>query len=72
MPTARTRILEYIRAYSAAKGYAPSFREIMEGASVGSLSTVHRQLSRLERDGVIRRSGRRARSIVLLADSHPK
>lgn len=51
--TTRTKILRFLEDYMAREGWAPTHREIMEGAGVHSTSTVHDHLHRLEAEGVI-------------------
>ena len=58
-------ILEYIRDYIENENIAPSVREICEGCSIRSTSTVHRYLHRLETEGRIRMTEGKNRAIVL-------
>jgi repressor LexA len=58
-------ILDYIQAFIAEHGYAPSFEEIAESFGYSSLATVHEHLSNLERKGYIRKSYNESRSIEL-------
>jgi repressor LexA len=59
-------ILDYIQAFIAEQGYAPSFEEIAESFGYSSLATVHEHLSNLERKGYIRKSYNESRSIELI------
>jgi repressor LexA len=59
-------ILDYIRSFIEAQGYAPSFEEIAESFGYSSLATVHEHLSNLERKGYIRKSYNESRSIELI------
>jgi repressor LexA len=59
-------ILDYIRSFIEAQGYAPSFEEIAESFGYSSLATVHEHLSNLERKGYIRKSYNESRSIELV------
>jgi len=59
-------ILDYIEAFIAQRGYAPSFEEIAERFGYSSLATVHEHLSNLERKGYIRKSYNESRSIELI------
>lgn len=56
----RDAVLSFIRSHVDQKGYAPTVREIGDAVGLRSISTVHGHLSRLERDGHIKRIGPRA------------
>jgi repressor LexA len=60
-------ILEFIRSFQAAKGYAPSIEEIAAHFKLSAVSTVHEHLMNMSRKGVLRRGWNRARSIEPLA-----
>lgn len=53
----RKAIMDYIIKEVDEKGYPPSVREIGEAVGLKSSSTVHSHLSRLEREGYIKRAG---------------
>lgn len=55
-------ILDFIRAYQAVKGYAPTKREIGDGCGI-VVSAMTRRLRLLERDGYVVQERRIARSI---------
>jgi repressor LexA len=59
-------VLEFIKAYRAEKGFAPSLREIGEHIGVDSTSLVTYYLDRLRKDGYITRDPRISRSIVVV------
>ncbi|GMV07315.1 MAG: LexA repressor [Gemmatimonadota bacterium] len=59
-------ILDYVDAFIADQGYAPSFEEIAAHFGYSSLATVHEHLSNLERKGYIRKSYNESRSIELV------
>ena len=61
---------DFIRAYYAQHGIAPSFMEMMAATGRVSKSGVHRVLTALEERGFIRRMRDRARAIELIADPH--
>lgn len=64
--TERTReIHRLIAALLARHGHAPSIRDLAAAADC-SVSTVHRHLGILERQGVLRRRGGLARSLLLV------
>ncbi len=60
------RVLEFIRDYSRAEGFAPTQQEIARRFGFRSLGTVQNYLTRLEREGLIRRrwNGKRALEVV--------
>jgi repressor LexA len=60
------QILDYLETYIDTAGYAPSFEEIAEHFSFGSLATVHEHLTNLERKGYIARTHNESRSIEVL------
>lgn len=57
---------EFIRRYIAENGFAPSFREIMEGVGVSSTSMVTYRLTRLSAAGKLAWTPGKARSIRLI------
>jgi DNA-binding transcriptional regulator YhcF (GntR family) len=61
----RRRVLDSLRRALAENGHSPSMRELASLAEV-SVSTVHRYLAQLERDGLLRRPQGLARCLVLL------
>ena len=56
-------ILDFLRAFRASRGYAPSIGEIAAHFGLSAVSTVHEHLVNLERRGAIRREGHRARAV---------
>lgn len=56
-------LLDYLEAYIAEHGYAPTLEEIGRNFSLGSLATVHKHLQNLERKGHIRRLPNRSRAL---------
>lgn len=62
-----TDCLEFMRAYIALHGYAPSVREIARGVGLVSLSAVSAHLRKLEKHGLIRREKGLSRAIQVLA-----
>ncbi len=61
----RERIFSFIRDFLAAKGYAPTVRDIVRGCNISTTSVVQHHLDRLERDGYIYRDPQVFRSIRL-------
>ena len=58
-------VLDYISAYIAKHGYAPTIEEMRAHFRLHSLATVHKHLSNLERKGLIRRTWNHSRAIEL-------
>lgn len=61
----QTEILKFIHTCVGQKGYPPTVREIGEGVSLSSTSTVHGHLARLEKKGLIQRDPTKPRAIEL-------
>lgn len=47
------RIYQFIQSYAQEKGKSPTYREIMNGVNLKSVSTVEYHLYKLERQGKI-------------------
>lgn len=60
-------VLKFIHTCVSQKGYPPTVREIGEGVSLSSTSTVHGHLSRLEKKAMIQRDATKPRAIELTA-----
>ena len=58
-------IVDFIRDHIDRRGYPPSVREIGDAVELSSTSSVHHQLRRLEKLGVLSRRVRRSRAICL-------
>jgi SOS-response transcriptional repressor LexA len=54
------KILDFIIEYYSKTLFYPSFDEVMEGCSIKSKSTVHRHMSKLEREGIIIRKSEKS------------
>lgn len=67
MTKRQREILDFIRSFQAAKGYAPSLEEIAVHFKLSAVSTVHEHLANMSRKGLLRRGWNRARSIEPLA-----
>jgi repressor LexA len=64
--TARQRrIIEFIRKTVQDRGYPPTVREIGEAVGLASSSSVHAQLSNLEKRGLVRRDPTKPRAMEL-------
>jgi len=67
-PTARPRILAFVRDYRSAHDYGPTLREVADGCGITSTSVVAYHLDKLAIQGRIRRTPGIARSIVLVEE----
>jgi repressor LexA len=61
-------LLDYLRAYIQARGYAPTLDEIGRHFGLSSLATVHKHLLNLERKRRIRRVANHSRALELLPE----
>ena len=59
-------ILDYIREYLEAEGYAPSLEEIGSRFGLSSVATVHKHVQNLVEKGLLRKAWNRSRSIELV------
>ncbi|MEX0748974.1 MAG: transcriptional repressor LexA [Candidatus Saccharimonadales bacterium] len=60
------QMLDYIRAFAAENGYAPTFREIMDGLHYSSVATVAQHIENLVNKGFLYKRNNEARSIQLV------
>ena len=60
-------ILAYLTERQSRGLFPPSLQEIGEAVGLASKSTVSRHMKRLERSGLVRRDGIKARAIRVLA-----
>lgn len=65
------RILEYIRRTIHDRGYPPTVREIGEAVGLTSSSSVHAQLTNLQRKGMLKKDAARPRTIEI-AGTRPR
>lgn len=66
MGARESEILTFLRAYIDQNGYPPTIREIVDGTSLSSTSTVAYNLDALEQRGLILREQGKARTIRLV------
>ncbi len=59
------RILTFIREAVSERGYPPSVREIAEAVGLASTSAVHHHLTKLEREGRLRKAATRSRALTI-------
>src|SRR4051794_35981116 len=66
-PTKKQReLLTFIEEFIAAKGYSPSYREIMQGQQYTSVATVALHVNSLIKRGHLRKRDRSARSLEVV------
>ena len=63
-------ILDFIKTSTESQGYAPSMREIADGAGLASPASVKYQLDILEEKGFIRRDENRGRAMEVVLPDH--
>lgn len=63
------QILEFIRGYSEAKGFAPSLQEIQSHLGLASVATVHKHVKNLQDRGALRREFHRSRALEVVDES---
>lgn len=63
-------VLEYIEDFTEAQGYSPSYREIMAGLGLSSVSAVAEHVDNLVSKGVLRKVPGAARSLEILDYKH--
>jgi hypothetical protein len=69
-PTKKQReLLTFIEEFIAAKGYSPSYREIMQGQQYTSVATVALHVNSLIKRGHLRKRDRSARSLEVVKPS---
>lgn len=64
-------ILDWVAAFVAARGYAPTLREIGTAFGIVSTNGVNDHLRALERKGFIRRRAMQSRAITLVDSARP-
>lgn len=70
MTRLQTEVLEYIRQFINANGYAPTYREIAEGLGLSAISQAYKIVKRLEKENLIIISEHGIRKIRLPATLH--
>lgn len=63
-------VLGYIDTFTREKGYSPSYREIMGGLGLSSVSAVAEHIDNLVNKGVIKKNPGEARSLEVLDYKH--
>jgi len=63
-------VLEFIEDFTEAAGYSPSYREIMTGLGLSSVSAVAEHVDNLVEKGVLKKVPGAARSLEILDYKH--
>ena len=63
-------VLDYIQDFTEEKGYSPSYREIMSGLGLSSVSAVAEHVDNLVSKGVLKKVPGAARSLEVLDYKH--
>jgi SOS-response transcriptional repressor LexA len=67
MTPAQQRVLRFISAFLHEQCRPPTYREMMDGIGMKSMSTLHKHVMRLEQQGMVSREPRRACAISVTA-----
>ena len=59
-------VLNYIKEYTAEHGFPPAVREVAKGVGLNSPSSVHSHIKRLERDGFIKKTNSKFRTLEVV------
>jgi len=57
------QVLDFIKSFTDKKGYAPSLKEITKYLRLSSISTAHFHVSKLEKEGFIKREKNKPRAL---------
>ncbi len=63
------KVLTFIKKYSATHGFPPAIREICEGVGLSSPATVFVHIKNLEKEGYLRTTNNKFRTIEILVDN---
>ena len=66
------QIVDFITEFTQQNNYSPTYREIMTGLGLSSVSAVAEHIDNLITKGVLRKTPGAARSLEVLLDSHPE
>lgn len=65
-------LINFVQDFTEEKGYSPSYREIMAGMGLSSVSAVAEHVDNLVEKGVLRKNPGTARSLEILDYRHEK
>ena len=63
-------VLDYLREFTETNGYSPSYREIMSGLGLSSVSAVAEHIDNLVEKGVLEKTPGKERSLTILDYQH--
>ena len=66
------QIIDFIIDFLKANNYSPTYREIMTGLGLSSVSAVAEHIDNLVAKGVLKKTPGSARSLEVLIDAHPE
>ena len=66
------QIIEFISTFTAEHNYSPSYREIMTGLGLTSVSAVAEHVENLVTKGALRKTPGAARSLEVVASARPE
>lgn len=68
----QTLIIEFISNFTEINGYSPSYREIMDGIGIKSVSAVAEHINNLVNKGVLKKTPGDARSLEVVDTTFPE
>ena len=68
----QTIIINYISDFTEERGFSPSYREIMAGVGLSSVSAVAEHIDNLVKKGALKKSPSAARSLEVVDTSYPE
>ncbi len=68
----QTLILDFISEFTKENDYSPSYREIMKGLGLSSVSAVAEHIDNLVAKGVLKKTSGAARSLEVIDLSYPE
>ncbi len=66
------QIVDFISVFTEENNYSPSYREIMTGLGLSSVSAVAEHIDNLVSKGVLEKTPNAARSLEILDQGHPE
>ncbi|MBQ3464319.1 hypothetical protein IJH27_00570 [Candidatus Saccharibacteria bacterium] len=66
------QIIDFISAFSKDQGFAPTYREIMSGLGLSSVSAVAEHVENLVEKGALKKTDGVARSLEVVDTTHPE
>ena len=66
------QIVDFIADFLKQNDYSPTYREIMSGLGLSSVSAVAEHIDNLVAKGIVKKTPGAARSLEILLDSHPE